>query len=125
MIFYDSMVFSELEKRALEVFVTSADSQIYAVKHTVPPEVFGAFGSYFSRNPKDFREHLLDAIKGTIDEGKGLFDEKGNPLSSQEALRWIAEKSNDPALAIKTGLAKAQDFFKKWYGGYSHKSIAN
>ncbi len=112
------MAFSDLEKRALEVFVTSADAQIYAIRHTVPPEVFGAFGSYFSRNPKDFREHLLKAIKGQIEEQETEV--------SDESLRWLANREFiEPSQAIERGLAKSQDFFRKWYGKYSHKSIAN
>jgi len=118
------MVFSDLEKRALEVFVTSADSQIYAIKHTIPPEVFGAFGSYFSRNPKDFRDHLLDAIKGTISE-EGMSEDRDESLSEEDALRWITEKAKDPSLATEYGLKKSRVFFRKWYGRYSHKSIAN
>ncbi|MBI5803837.1 FAD-dependent thymidylate synthase [Candidatus Pacearchaeota archaeon] len=109
-------MFTELEKRALEVFVTSADDKIFAVKHTLPSEIFGAFGSYFSRNPKDFREHLLDGIKGKI-QGQE---------TENSALNWLANREfKDPAEAIEKGLAQAQDFFKKWYGTYSHKSIAN
>lgn len=112
------MGFTELEKRALEVFVTSAEDPIYAVRHTLPPEVFGAFGSYFSRNPKDFREHLIDAILGQIEE------ERTNV--SQEGLKWLADRDfREPSEAIEKGLAKSQDFFRRWYGKYSHKSIAN
>ena len=36
--------FSELERMALEVFVTSSIDQIYACRADMPPEVFGAFG---------------------------------------------------------------------------------
>ena len=111
-------MFSKFEKKILDNYVTSTDDPIYAIKHTIPPEVFGAFGSYFSRNPKDFRENLMDAIKGQIEE------EKTNVSEGQ--LKWLAEgdfrSSSD---AIQKGLAKSQGFFRKWYGKYSHKSIAN
>ena len=62
------MVFTDEEKKMLEMYVTSAEDPIYAVRNTVPPEIFGAFGSYFSRNPKDFRDHILDFLKGTLTE---------------------------------------------------------
>src|SRR3989344_5531674 len=120
------MGFTDLEKRALEIFVTSADSQIYAVNHTVPSEVFGAFGSYFSRNPKDFREHLLEAIYGTIDGGNGIHrsDDLGD-VDMKYVVDTLVEKTLDPANALRLGLSKSQDFFRRWYGTYSHKSIAN
>ena len=108
----------ETKRKVLEVFVTSAVDQIYAVRHNVPPEVFGAFGSYFSRNPKDFREHLWDSITGQIEEQKTEVTE--------ESLKWLADGDfREPYEAIKKGLAKSQDFFREWYGKYSHKSIAN
>ncbi|MEK6903500.1 MAG: FAD-dependent thymidylate synthase [Nanoarchaeota archaeon] len=112
------MAFTDIEKRGLEVFVTSGDDQFYAVKNTLPIEVFGALGSFFSRNPKDFRAHLLDAVYGRI---PGYESEGG-----EENLRKLAAgEFNPPHQAILSGLAKAQDFFKAFYGGYSHKSIAN
>jgi thymidylate synthase ThyX len=102
----------------LEVFVTSADDPIYAINSNVPPEVFGAFGSYFSRNPKDFREHLWKALTGQVEEQETEVKSK--------SLEWLANRDfRTPADAIQKGLAKSQDFFKKWYGKYSHKSIAN
>ena len=112
------MIFTKEEKAILENFVTSVEDNVYAIKKDVPPEVFGAFGSYFSRNPKDFREHLLDAIKGNIEE------EQTNV--SYKDLEWLIKGDfNDPTSAISKGIAKSQDFFRKWYGKYSHKSIAN
>ncbi|MFB6181338.1 MAG: FAD-dependent thymidylate synthase [Candidatus Magasanikbacteria bacterium] len=57
--------YSDKEHKALLNFVTSTDSNIYAVKN-LRPEVFGAFGSFFSRSPKDVRDHILDAVKGEI-----------------------------------------------------------
>jgi len=109
---------SEKEIKALEVFVTSATDPIYAIKHNIPPEVFGSFGSFFSRNPKDFREHLLDAMYGRI---KGFETEGG-----EENVQWLAEGNfREPLEAIQTGLAKSQSFFEMWYGKYAHKSIAN
>lgn len=112
-------MFSELEKKALEPFVTSAEDSIYAIRHNIPPEVFGAFGSFFSRNPKDFREHLLDAILGRI---KGFEED----VDAQKILQSLANKElREPSEAIKSGLAKSQEFFRQFYGAYSHKSIAN
>jgi thymidylate synthase ThyX len=57
--------YSEQEKKALANFVTDTEADIYGVKN-VPVEVFGAFGSFFSRSPKDMRDNLLDAIKGEV-----------------------------------------------------------
>lgn len=109
---------SDFDKKVLRVFVTNTEDSIYAIKPNVPSEVFGAFGSYFSRNPKDFRIHLLEAIKGQIEEEKTDV--------SEEDLKWLVEKQfREPSEAIRRGLAKSQDFFKRWYGKYSHKSIAN
>jgi len=82
-------MFTDLEKKVLEVFVTSADDKIYAINSNVPPEVFGAFGSYFSRNPKDFREHLLDAIKGQIDSEETKADEE------KESYKFEAEDNEE------------------------------
>ncbi len=108
----------DIKKKVLEVFVTSAEDAIYALNFNIPPEVFGAFGSFYSRNPKDFREHLWDAITGQIEEQETDI--------SEESLRWLADRNfREPFQALKKGLAKSQDFFKKWYGKYSHKSIAN
>ncbi len=112
--------FSDLECKALERFVTSATAPIYACRADLPPEVFGAFGSFFSRNPKDLREHLLDALRGKI------VGHEGDPAIAEENLRKLAEgEFTSPAEALKSGVAKAQSFFTEWYGKYSHKSIAN
>lgn len=109
---------SDFKKNVLEKFVTSAEDNIYAVRNSIPAEMFGAFGSYFSRNPKDFRENLWDAITGQIEEEKASFNE--------EDLAWlVSNELKEPYQAIKSGIAKSQDFFKRWYGKYSHKSIAN
>ncbi|QQG38980.1 MAG: FAD-dependent thymidylate synthase [Candidatus Woesearchaeota archaeon] len=109
----------EFKKRILEVFVTSAEDPIYAVRSTVPPEMFGAFGSYFSRNPKDFREHLWGALTGQIEEERGDVD-------IERELSWLVDPSlRQVSDAIKAGVARSQDFFRRWYGKYSHKSIAN
>jgi len=109
---------SEMKRKILEVFVTSATDPIYAVKSSLPPEIFGAFGSYFSRNPKDFREHLWGAITGQIQD-----QETGIP---ETELRWLAESQfREPFEAVQKGLKDSRAFFKKWYGKYSHKSIAN
>jgi len=107
-----------LRNKILEIYVTSATDPIYAVKPTVQPEIFGAFGSYFSRNPKDFREHLWNVITGQL-EGE---DSK----VSEKDIRWLAKRTfKTPSDFITEGLVKSQDFFKRWYGKYSHKSIAN
>lgn len=112
--------FSDLEQRALECFVTSATDRIYACKADLPPEVFGAFGSFFSRNSKDLREHLLDAIRGNISGHEGDED------AGEENVRRLASgEFVGPAEALQSGVSKAQDFFRTWYGKYSHKSIAN
>lgn len=111
-------VLSDIEKNALELFVTSADDQIYAIRAEAPPEVFGAFGSYFSRNPKDFRLHLLDAISGKV---RGQETDIGN----NNLQRLASGEFKSPAEAIRAGLLSSQKFFKEWYGKYSHKSIAN
>ncbi|MFB6158935.1 MAG: FAD-dependent thymidylate synthase [Candidatus Nanohalobium sp.] len=115
--------FSSREKKALSNFVTSAEDDIYAVKN-VSPEIFGAFGSFFSRSPKDVREHLLDAIKGEV---RGHEIEGGE--QRLERLARTQEQGEDgfehPQEALEAGLEKAQSFFDKYYGTYGHKSIAN
>ncbi len=112
--------FSDLECKALERFVTSATAPIYACRADLPPEVFGAFGSFFSRNPKDLRGHLLDALQGKI------AGHEGDPAIAEENIRKLVEgEFTSPAEALKSGVAKAQSFFTEWYGKYSHKSIAN
>ena len=113
-----TMEADEIKNKVLNAFVTSTSDPIYAIKHNVPPEVFGAFGSYFSRNPKDFREHLWEAITGQIEEQESELN--------IENLKWLAQGDfKAPSDAIEKGLAQSQDFFTKWYGKYSHKSIAN
>ena len=113
-----TMEADEIKNKVLNAFVTSTSDPIYAIKHNVPPEVFGAFGSYFSRNPKDFREHLWEAITGQIEEQESELN--------IESLKWLAQGDfKAPSDAIEKGLAQSQDFFTKWYGKYSHKSIAN
>ncbi|MFB6114971.1 MAG: FAD-dependent thymidylate synthase, partial [Candidatus Nanohalobium sp.] len=117
--------FSEREEKALENFVTSAEDDIYAVKN-MRPEIFGAFGSFFSRSPKDVRDHLLDAIKGEV---RGHEIEGGE--ERLEKLANTTDKSSEgesfehPQEALEAGLEKAQSFFEKYYGTYGHKSIAN
>jgi len=102
------MLSEEIKKRILENFI----------RNEIPPELFGAFGSYFSRNPKDFREHLWDAITGQVADEETFV--------SDESFLWLANKQfRTPKMAIESGLSKSQDFFRKWYGKYSHKSIAN
>ena len=114
---------TEKEKKALSNFVTSPEDDIYAVKN-MRPEIFGAFGSFFSRSPKDVREHLLDAIKGEV---------RGHEIEGGEKrLKKLADTVEDsekgfehPQEALEAGLEKAQSFFEKYYGTYGHKSIAN
>lgn len=114
------LFYSEEEKdKALSYFVTSTKDKVYAIKN-LPPEIFGAFGSFFSRNPKDFREHLWDAIVGNI---------KGYNLNVQQAKEnlenLLTGKYKEPSQALIKGLEKARNFFETWYGKYGHKSIAN
>src|SRR3989338_6096192 len=102
--------FSELEKRALEVFVTSSTDSIYACRADLPPEVFGAFGSFFSRNPKDLRAHLLDALVGKIT------GHQTDLALGQENIRKLAEgEFSSPAQTLRSGVSRAQDFFREWY----------
>lgn len=116
--------FSEKEEKALSNFVTHTESDIYAIKN-LSPEIFGAFGSFFSRSPKDVRDHLLDAIKGEV---------RGHEIEGgEERLNKLAatvennseEGFDHPQNALESGLEKAQSFFNKYYGTYGHKSIAN
>lgn len=115
--------YSEREKQALSNFVTSTESDIYAVKN-LRPEIFGAFGSFFSRSPKDVREHLLDAITGEI---RGFEMEGGEERLQKLANTQVksGEHFEHPQNALEAGLEKAQNFFEKYYGTYGHKSIAN
>ncbi|WEL23002.1 FAD-dependent thymidylate synthase [Candidatus Nanohalovita haloferacivicina] len=116
--------FSETEKKALSNFVTHTEENIYAVQN-VSPEIFGAFGSFFSRSPKDIREHLLDAIKGNI-RGHKI---EGGEERLEKLARTADEKEGDiyehPQKGLQSGLEKSQSFFEKYYGTYGHKSIAN
>ena len=119
----DTINITEKNRRLiLEPFVTSPDDTIYAIKN-MPPEVFGAFGSYFSRNPLDFRVHLVKSIRGTID---GEVIELENKTLLPESYHWLLNKDyREPSDAIREGIEQSQHFFRKWYGKYSHKSIAN
>jgi thymidylate synthase ThyX len=123
----ESRIFTDSEAKLLEVFVTSATDPVYAVKHTVPPEVFGAFGSYFSRNPQDLREHLLNAIHGTLDGGDGTFvdADTGEKINSGMGIPEALKKTLDPAVMLRAGLSKSRDFYRRWYGKSGHKSTAN
>ncbi|MBI2668690.1 FAD-dependent thymidylate synthase [Candidatus Woesearchaeota archaeon] len=112
--------YSKLECKALERFVTSATDRIYACRADLPPEVFGAFGSFFSRNPKDLRNHILDAIRGRIPGHEGDV-----ALGEKNVTKLASGEFTSPAEALKSGVSKAQAFFREWYGKYSHKSIAN
>lgn len=115
--------FSEREEKALSNFVTDTESDIYAVKN-LSPEIFGAFGSFFSRSPKDVREHLVDAIKGEV---RGHEIEGGDERVEKLAntAEGEGERFDHPQNALEAGLEKAQSFFNKYYGTYGHKSIAN
>jgi len=151
-----------VKNKVLEAaFVTSATDPIYALRHNVPPEVFGAFGSYFSRNPEDLRNHLWKAITGQLEEettdvAEGMLDwlaSVNDPSRVQELINRTIEEElktrlgsrldaeelgplahalggalpilGEPSEALRKGIAKSQDFFRRWYGKYSHKSIAN
>ena len=140
--------YTETERQALENFVTDAKADIYAVRN-LRPEVFGAFGSFFSRSPKDVRDHILDAITGDI-KGHEVaggserldrlalsreYGERSLAGASSEELVNILDRSaasteepavyQPPQAALESGLEKAQSFFEKYYGTYGHKSIAN
>lgn len=117
--------FTDKEEKALENFVTSAQDDIYAVKN-MRPEIFGAFGSFFSRSPKDVRDHLLDAIKGEV-RGHKIEggEERIEKLANTTAESSEGESFEHPQEALESGLEKAQSFFEKYYGTYGHKSIAN
>lgn len=115
----ERVVFTQEEKeKALLNFVTSTTDKVYAVIN-VPPEIFGAFGSFFSRNPKDLREHFFSAIIGEI-PGYRLSAEEG-----AENLNKLLNGYTHPAEALQSGLAKARKFFETFYGTFGHKSIAN
>lgn len=118
------MTYSPEEKEALLKFVTSVDGSIYAVKD-IPPEMFGALGSYFSRNPKDFRDHILDFIKGTLTEDSTLTEEERIKRREQNLKTFLQSDYKSPTEMLKVGLDKSRDFFMRWYGKYGHKSIAN
>ncbi len=116
-------MYTEQEKEALLKFVTSVDDNIYAVRD-VPPEIFGALASYFSRNPKDFRDHILDFIKGIMTEDASLSEEE-KIKKRDEALKQFLATYQSPSVVLKTGVDKSREFFSRWYGKYGHKSIAN
>lgn len=118
------MVYSSEEKEALLKFVTSVDEPIYAVKD-VPPEMFGALASYFSRNPKDFRDHILDFIKGTLTEDPTLSEEERIKVREKNLKAFLASGFLSSGEVLKAGLDKSRTFFTRWYGKYGHKSIAN
>ncbi|RMD67791.1 hypothetical protein D6817_00510 [Candidatus Pacearchaeota archaeon] len=109
-----------LKRRVLERFVTSATSPIYAVRSSVPDEVWGAFASYFSRNPRDFRENIWSAITGTLEA-----ESEQREISKEQLEQIIANPSVQLDSLLTSGLTRAQEFFRKWYGKYGHKSIAN
>ncbi len=118
------MAYSPEEKEALLKFVTSVDDPIYAVKD-VPPEMFGALASYFSRNPKDFRDHILDFIKGTLIENQDLPEEERIKQREKNLQAFLASEYSTSEDILKAGLEKSRTFFTRWYGKYGHKSIAN
>lgn len=109
----------EEKERALLHFVTSTEDPIYACKN-IPKELFSAMTSYFSRNPRDLREHLFDAIIGRI-RGFELPAEQG-----AENLRGLIEGQHIFLEDyLMPGIEKAQKFNRLWLGKFSHKSIAN
>lgn len=118
------MAYSPDEREALLKFVTSVDDPIYAVKD-IPAEMFGALGSYFSRNPKDFRDHILDFIKGTLTEDPNMPEEERMTRREQNLKAFLQSNYKSPSEMLKVGLDKSRDFFTRWYGKYGHKSIAN
>ncbi len=118
------MPYTNEECKALLRFVTSVDDPIYAVKD-IPPEMFGALGSYFSRNPKDFRDHILDFLKGTLTEDPTLSEEKRIQQREENLKEFLSSNYKPTAEVLKAGMNKSRDFFTRWYGKYGHKSIAN
>ncbi len=118
------MAYTEEERQALFRFVTSVDAPIYAVKD-IPPEMFGALGSYFSRNPKDFRDHILDFIKGTLTEDPNMAEEERIKQREQNLRAFLSSNYKPSGEVLKSGMDKSRDFFSRWYGKYGHKSIAN
>lgn len=118
------MKYTPEEQEALLKFVTSVDDNIYAVKD-IPPEMFGALGSYFSRNPKDFRDHILDFIKGTLTEDPDLPEEERIKQREENLKAFLASNYKPAGEILKSGMDKSRDFFSRWYGKYGHKSIAN
>ncbi len=117
------MAYTAEEKEALLKFVTSVDDPVYAVRD-VPPEIFGALASYFSRNPKDFRDHILDFITGILTEDASLPEEE-KIRRRQENLKQFLATYQSPTIVLKSGVDKSREFFMRWYGKYGHKSIAN
>lgn len=118
------MNYTTEEQEALLKFVTSVDDPIYAVRD-VPPEMFGALGSYFSRNPKDFRDHILDFLKGTLTEDLSLPEEQRIKQRQENLKKFLQSNYQPPGEILKAGMDKSRDFFTRWYGKYGHKSIAN
>ncbi len=118
------MAYTPEEREALLRFVTSVDDPIYAVKD-IPPEMFGALGSYFSRNPKDFRDHILDFIKGTLIEDPELSEDVRIKQREENLKAFLNSNYLTSSQVLKAGMEKSRDFFTRWYGKYGHKSIAN
>lgn len=106
--------------KALLYYVTSTTDNIYAFNHNLPPEVFGAFTAFFSRNPLDPREHLFNAIIGNV-PGHELPTKQG----AENLQKLVNEEYKSPSEALSAGISKAKKFFETWYGKYSHKSIGN
>jgi thymidylate synthase ThyX len=112
------------EREALLKFVTSVDDPIYAIKD-IPPEMFGALASYFSRNPKDFRDHILDFLNGKLTEDKELPEEERIKTREHKLNAFLESGYMPPGQFLSGGLEKSRKFFSTWYGKYGHKSIAN
>ncbi|PIN79586.1 hypothetical protein COV16_03440 [Candidatus Woesearchaeota archaeon CG10_big_fil_rev_8_21_14_0_10_34_8] len=118
------MPYTEEEKQVLLKFVTSVDDPVYAIKD-IPSEMFGALASYFSRNPRDFRNHILDFLNGKLTEDKTLPEEERIKLRKQKLKAFLDSNYIPPGQFLKDGLDKSRTFFTTWYGKYGHKSIAN
>lgn len=116
--------YTEQERLALLKFVTSVDDPIYAIRD-IPPEIFGALGSYFSRNPKDFRDHVLDFLKGTLTEDTALPEQVRVKQREENLKAFLESNYRPPGEVLQAGMNKSREFFTRWYGKYGHKSIAN
>ncbi|RMF54995.1 hypothetical protein D6745_03615 [Candidatus Woesearchaeota archaeon] len=119
-----SSKWSWLQRRALKYFVTHPDAPVYGLLHPVRGETGGAAGSYFSRNPRDVRDHLIDFASGQASAAGRIDKIKGN-LQFFWNFFVLAPFSRDPSRFLESGLKKSQRFFEFWFGRYGHKSVGD